>query len=813
MVTTKRKRRSAFLLAPAAFSVFLCAVAPAAQIAIPRIDLLPNEPLDYEIRDWRQVARDYDDIAFNPNRTGRHLPLIRPIDTGLNFPFAGVRIPPAVGFIPSPERSDSGYTVLGGIVGASLAGVDKANQRGSNYVKMALKFLNIDNDFGLVLHTADYPGMKLSVQTLAGARLFKIVDLYPEQAKITYKANDGNRYSLEDAMRMTADKWREACVAMGGTAKQWPSFLYTGYDFEESKPYYNEKWNQPDAACSITWMEYLAYVRFGDAAYLRAADWAMRFVENAPCSLLNDAQFAYGVYAAARMNAEQGRNYNVRRLMEDAFDINSPFRPDWGMLLERSWGGGGLIGPTQKAMAFAMESFEHLHLVPVARYDDRFARAIGKWILHFANSARLFYPNALPADHQTDRAWADKNDPAYCIGYEYVTGSEDTKNTIQKGRIPFAAGVWRPHATGEVNLGLYGSAQVGLLGGMVDTTNVLKILKIDLLKLDFFHAAAYPTFLYYNPYPDAKTVEIDVGAAKTSLYDAATNRFLRRDVTGTVSFALEADSAAIIVLAPADGTPSRRGSKTLVDGIVVDYVGADDPPDSSKPRPLTILELNFENELKNSAGMDFLCRFSGEDGLRKPRFVDSGMKDLGTCLYGEGGAEERVVCIDDSVASYASPLTAEIWVKIPTEARSDVEQTILQLGDSCLVWRALFPEEGSPHMLLSIKREPDGAVQKTICYLEQGAWDYGKWHHLTLIYDIGADKETPVQFYLDGIRLTARSVPDAPPIRDQYRRTNLPVTIGGASSLKTPSWRGCLDNFRLSNRVLYTGARAANGGH
>ena len=39
-------------------------------------------------------------------------------------------------------------------------------------------------------------------------------------------------------------------------------------------------------------------------------------------------------------------------------------------------------------------------LVPLARYDSRFARAIGKWMLNAANNARLFYADFYEVKHQ-----------------------------------------------------------------------------------------------------------------------------------------------------------------------------------------------------------------------------------------------------------------------------------------------------------------------------------------------------------------------------------------------------------------------------
>ena len=68
---------------------------------------------------------------------------------------------------------------------------------------------------------------------------------------------------------------------------------------------------------------------------------------------------------------------------------------------------------------FTMNTFDVAgSMVPLVRYDERFAKAIGKWMLNAANSARLFYPDGLDADQQTDREWAKNNDPESCIAYE-----------------------------------------------------------------------------------------------------------------------------------------------------------------------------------------------------------------------------------------------------------------------------------------------------------------------------------------------------------------------------------------------------------
>jgi len=217
-----------------------------------------------------------------------------------------------------------------------------------------------------------------------------------------------------------------------------------------------------------------------------------------------------------------------------------------------------------------MGTFENVGcLVPLVRYDDRYARAIGKYVLNAANAARLFYGNSLDAEHQDSEDWLCEYDTNYCIGYEAL-------RKVWGGISPLATGDVNRNRylnqTGPTNLGLYGSSHVGIFGGIIKPTNDEKILQLDCLVTDYFHETAYPTYLYYNPYNIAKTIEIDVGQDLKDLYDATTNDFLVTNDSGLVSFTLPANSAAVVVVAPANGTITYDGNKTLINGVVVDYI-------------------------------------------------------------------------------------------------------------------------------------------------------------------------------------------------------------------------------------------------
>lgn len=142
----------------------------------------------------------------------------------------------------------------------------------------------------------------------------------------------------------------------------------------------------------------------------------------------------------------------------------------------------------------------------------------------------------------------------------------------------------------ESQFSVYGSGHVGIFGSIVSTTEVPGILRSDLLATDFFHDAAYPTYLYYNPYGVDRTVTFRLADIKwdgvgmsrndlagirkkgVDLYNTVTGKFIAHNVSGSASIRFGAKEAAVIVCVPSGGKITRQGKKMLVDGVVVDYL-------------------------------------------------------------------------------------------------------------------------------------------------------------------------------------------------------------------------------------------------
>ena len=98
-------------------------------------------------------------------------------------------------------------------------------------------------------------------------------------------------------------------------------YSFFAFNFETMQPDYGGTL-LPHLAGPVAWLEYTAYQRYGDASYLAAADDAMGFLHSLNFNPNHDLLLPYAGIAAARMNAEIGRNYNVGKFINWHFDNN-----------------------------------------------------------------------------------------------------------------------------------------------------------------------------------------------------------------------------------------------------------------------------------------------------------------------------------------------------------------------------------------------------------------------------------------------------------------------------------------------------------
>ena len=528
----------------------------AQQINISRIEQMPNIPYPYEMRDWKKVTAGYDSLVFDLNRSGQYLPLSWIKNNTINYPeHNSFGLHTVVG-TTSPLSSEN-INLLPATIGATLVGIDKSNQNGYNWVLMCEEYFNKANNANVYLnhpHGSNWDDWWYDVMP----NVF-FYQLYNQYSTIG---------DFQNQFTHVADRWLAAVEVMGGSTTPWifPNMNYRAFNLMTMVPF-NSGVKEPESAGALAWIFYNAYIETGDEKYRIGSEWCLEFLNSLLTNPSYELQLPYGAYAAARMNAELGTNYDVSKMVNWCFNVG-PLR-DWGAIVG-TWGGydvDGLIGEVNGSndYAFLMNTFEQVGaLVPMVRYDDRFARAIGKWVLNSANSSRLLYTNYLPDQNQDSEEWAQQYDPNSYIGHEALRQTQFTMS-------PYATGDAISGGWGLTNLALYGSSHVGILGGIIDTTNIPAILKLDLLKTDYFHKDAYPTFLYYNPYSSEKSVSINVGNEVKDIYDAVSNTIISSSVTGETSIVVPADQAIIAVLIPAGSTISYDLEKVLANNVIIDF--------------------------------------------------------------------------------------------------------------------------------------------------------------------------------------------------------------------------------------------------
>jgi hypothetical protein len=547
------------------------APAPTTQLTIDRVEQMPNRPTPFKLKDFKALARGLDKLLFDFDARGEYLPLVWWDDTHTNSPMRGFGFP---SFVGRPNQSSGSnhesITTMGALLGATLAGIDKARQPGGhNWVQMTQVYFNSANGQNVVLNNEKTEtGSTYWYETFPQILFNCLIDRYPETPRGS------------EIMRIACDRWYDAYKALAARAGGL-NFDHTGFSLATMEPVDNGRWREPDGAEGMAYILFSAYRKFGDEKYLNAAKDLIAYIDRRETNPHYEINHLWGTYLAARLNAEHDTNYDVQRFINWCM-TPSENRPGWGVGVGR-WGGydvGGLAAGVNDGGGYAFLMNTYVlggTLVPAVRYDDRFARAVGKWMLNAANASRLFYPDELPADMQSCPGW--KSDPPNVIAYEGL------RRRGPKGQSPYACGDAVRFKWGNTDYGIYGSGFVGMFAAMINPGEDPMIPQLDLLACDFFRDKAYPTYLYYNPYDDRRDVSVNVGSSAIDVYDAVRNDFVARSASGSVRVPLDPDSAMVLVMAPAGGKETFEGRKTVINDVVIDYDNGRVPRPQTARRP------------------------------------------------------------------------------------------------------------------------------------------------------------------------------------------------------------------------------------
>lgn len=534
---------------------------PVEQVTINRIDSMPDIPVTYQMLDWKKKARDFDKFVFDWENTSKVGPLIWLDNARRNIDQPTFGLYTAVKDIRQGKNVNNGefhesLNSLAAILGAGLVGIDKTNQDGYNYVKMAQNYFNSDTGWNIVMNnTTSSVGSKGGgygrdwwYDVLPNALYYAVCDVFP--------GVDG----AESIQKSIAEQFTKADSVLNG------NYDYSYFDYGKMQGGINHIPFQQDVAGGHAYVLLCAYRKFGDVRYLNHSKSAIEALLSQKESRFYEALLPLGVYTAAYLNATEGANYDVQKLLNWVFDgCKSPTgRTGWGIIVGK-WGDydvSGLQGSITDGggYAFLMNSIKPAWpFVPMVKYQPQYAKAIGKWMLNNASACRLFYPGYIDEKHQ----WAPelKDITNNNIAYEGLRKFDDYGKESLKGVSPVAIGdgpKWIDGNPTESMFSVYSSSPVGILGAIVDTTNVKGILKLDCNATDFYTSRPYPVYLYYNPYDIDEHINYQTKQA-VDLFDIVSKKYVARGISKDGVFTIPAKEACIIVELPAGTELSLDG--------------------------------------------------------------------------------------------------------------------------------------------------------------------------------------------------------------------------------------------------------------
>ena len=128
---------------------------PVSQISLARVDKMPFHPKPYKYRDWKKTAMDFDNYIFDFNQKGKNLPFVWLDGMKRNFPDTTFGIYTALGDIRMGSAVNNGENhealgALGAVLGATMVGIDKSDQKGRNFVRMLRNYFAKDNGWNVI---------------------------------------------------------------------------------------------------------------------------------------------------------------------------------------------------------------------------------------------------------------------------------------------------------------------------------------------------------------------------------------------------------------------------------------------------------------------------------------------------------------------------------------------------------------------------------------------------------------------------------------------------------------------------------------
>jgi hypothetical protein len=333
--------------------------------------------------------------------------------------------------------------------------------------------------------------------------------------------------------------WRQSAMSLHSIAqKVGYDFHHQGFDFALGRAWTDQDiFRQADALGAYAYLMLMTHRLFGRQEDLDEARSALkRYLAQQTNPWYEVPDGAMAAVAAAYL-ADQGEDFDVAKTLSWLFD------PDAALVLGE-WGGEEVNGLargwrfSERNSAYSMESLMILPFVlPLARYAPEFALDIGRYALHVASNARLFYSPFMQGRQS-------RPDLTPSVAYERLLESNGNS-------APYATGDFQGHKS------IYGGAYALWWGALVQPTADPFVLQLDLAATDFLADAPEPTYLYYNPWPQPRTVLVPGGQAPSHLFELTTQRSLALAAAGPTKVEIPANTAYVVAVKPLINSSER----------------------------------------------------------------------------------------------------------------------------------------------------------------------------------------------------------------------------------------------------------------
>lgn len=734
------------------------------QKEIPVVRQMTNA-VDYAaILDWYVNAYLYYDIAFDPKAEGPDMPVIFSTnDNHTSFSFPS-NLGPITNRLANKEAVEF-QSAAAAVIGAELLGMDMTSFNDIyDFRTGCLEWWHPDDNLWrnykrIVTFDKELAhGIYGWVPCVLGAYLG---DVYSDDSRFVSNMLAQSTTILAAAHSFgcpTNANLTLAYYPQGGTNAP----LETIKDGMENQTY----------SASLAWLLYMGYQVTTNSEYLNCSKSAMEWFLDHPAT--TEGSSAMAPLVAARGNAERGWNLDMDRIMNITFcDTNALYErgANLNLIVARNCRPGGVLldgqvgkfnpgldpaNPDNSIHSWFSQGASYAgYLAPTVRYDQRYARDIGHFLMNLAHSTRYVLGVDLDANHQPHLPWRESwtNGLGFIFPYEGVrTYSLFADTEVQKSLQPYAFGDGQYHVLGfktnhpaywgSTNLCtgghtnqctgwdicIYMANYYGFLGSIFDYARYYPgyegILKWDCTLTDFYKNPCYKTYLVYNPYPvqrsfDLANVEALSDSSTADIYDAVSGVFLMDNVSGTQTLEIGGGQAMVLVVTPGNGTRTVSGSKLMVNNRVIDYRYVGNGLFAEYYN-----NTNFANRICSQIDPQLNMTWSGSPSalvnadnfcVRWTGWVVPKYSEIYTLMLADSG-EGAKVWIDDVLVSddwntlaQTNTITVALKQNVPTKIRIDYRETT-GTASAKMYWSSLSQaEELIPQARLS--PAPDTAAK------------------------------------------------------------------------------------------------------